>query len=76
MNGFPSMQQALAEQRIQQLHAEAAHARLVKEARAARRASRRPSRIIGLVAAVSAYRPARRSLELPTHRAPATTQGC
>lgn len=58
MNGYPSMQQAQAEQRIQQLHAEAAHARTVKEARAARRADRSPSRIVGLVAAVRGFRPA------------------
>jgi hypothetical protein len=58
MNGYPSMQQALAEHRIQQFHAEAAHARLVKEARTARRANRSPSRIVGLVAAVRRFRPA------------------
>lgn len=57
MNGFPSMQQAIAQQRIQQLHAEAAHARTVKEARAARRATRSPSRIVGVVAAVRGFRP-------------------
>jgi hypothetical protein len=58
MNGYPSMQQAIAEQRIHQFHAEAAHARQVKEARAARRANRSPSRIIGVVAAVRGFRPA------------------
>lgn len=58
MNGFPSMQQALAEQRINQFHAEAAHARTVKEARAARRANRSPSRISGIAAAVRGFRPA------------------
>jgi hypothetical protein len=52
------MQQALAEHRIQQLHAEAANARLVKEARAARRANRGPSRIVGVVAAVRGLLPA------------------
>jgi hypothetical protein len=44
----PSIQQRMAELRIQQLHAEAAHARLVKEARAARRTQRGPSRFAKL----------------------------
>lgn len=46
----PSIQQRMAEIRIEQLHAEAAHARLVKEARSARRAQRGPSRFSRLVA--------------------------
>jgi hypothetical protein len=46
----PSIQQRMAELRIQQLHAEAAHARLVKEARAARRSERGSSRLSRLVA--------------------------
>ena len=46
----PSIQQQMAELRIQQLHAEAAHARLVKEARAARRTQRGPSRFAKLAA--------------------------
>ena len=58
MNGYPSMQQALAQQRIQQFHAEAAHARTVKEARTARRTNRSPSRIAGVAAAVRGFRPA------------------
>ena len=56
MNGYPSMERALAEQRIQQFHAEAAHARTVKEAREARGANRSPSRIVGLVAAIRGFR--------------------
>ena len=50
MTQMPSIQQRIAELRIQDLHAEAAHARLVKEARAARRVQRGPSRLARLVA--------------------------
>lgn len=54
----PTLQQRMAELRVQQLHAEAAHARLVKEARAAKRARRGPSRITGLITALRSFAPA------------------
>lgn len=56
----PSIQQRMAELRIQQLHAEAAHARLVKEARAARRTQRGPSRFEKLAASFRNARTAER----------------
>lgn len=56
MSRAPTIQQRMAELRIQDLHEEAAHARLVKEARAARRAGRDRSQKNGMVAAARWFR--------------------
>ena len=68
----PSIQQRMAELRIQQLHAEAAHARLVKEARAARRTQRGPSPFARLAASFRSGRAAERPAgAVVTRRVPA-----
>ena len=67
----PSIQQRMAELRIQQLHAEAANARLVKEARAARRTQRGPSRLARFAASFRAAGEARPSGAVVTRRSPA-----
>ena len=68
----PSIQQRMAELRMQQLHAEAAHARLVKEARAARRTQRGPSPFAKLAASFRRARaPERPAGAVVTRRAPA-----
>ena len=77
----PSIQHRMAELRIQQLHAEAAHARLVKEARAARRAQRGPSRLSRLVTgfrspAVEAEQVAVAAVRTPARRTAAKTVPC
>lgn len=78
----PSIQQRMAELRIQQLHAEAAHARLVKEARAARRTQRGPSRLAKLAAsfrsATTEPRPSGAvvSRRIPARRAATKVVGC
>ncbi|MGH2785387.1 MAG: hypothetical protein ACRDJ1_08995 [Actinomycetota bacterium] len=77
----PSLNQRLAELRIQDLHAEAAHARLVKEARAARREHRGPSRFSKIAAAfrpsASEERPvAVRAQRIPARRTAAKSVPC
>jgi hypothetical protein len=78
----PSIQQRMAELRIQQLHAEAAHARLVKEARAARRTQQGPSRIARFAASFRGARAEQRpagavvSRGIPARRAATKPIGC
>lgn len=79
MYQLPTLQHRMAELRIAQLHAEAEHARLVKEARVARRAKRGPSRVAGIVAALRGTISARGSSRRPAPRIgtrPATGTPC